>query len=68
MFRVLLNDADGSICWEGSASWRNPLRVNRVCLTPRPLLPVYPNQRTSEYRPGWSFRANSGNEAAYSIT
>jgi hypothetical protein len=30
------------------------LWVNRVGLTPRPLFPVHPNQRTSQDRPGWS--------------
>src|ERR1700720_3174782 len=28
--------------------------THRVGLTPRPLLPVYPNQRTSQDRPDWS--------------
>jgi hypothetical protein len=28
--------------------------VNRVGLTPGPLLPVHPNQRTSQDRPEWS--------------
>lgn len=33
---------------------RLPKWVIRVSLAPRPLLPIYPEQRTSQDRPGWS--------------
>jgi hypothetical protein len=37
-----------------AAALQAPLRVKRVGFTRRPSLPVYPEQRTSRDRPGWS--------------
>src|ERR1700686_886789 len=42
------------------ATDRSPAWGNRVGLTPRPLLPVYPNQRTSQDRPDRSVCAITG--------